>query len=343
MSYAYSILGGLLAFMGFILKKLSVYFLLCRGYSLPISFTSWLVPFLYSLMNGGNIYHGLLALFGILSVHLATNLFDDIIDYLREKILIDRGRKSGFNFQKNKCICIINGDVTLKEAFIVALILFFAGIAIGIYFYLIYGIRLLYIVIAGGILCLSYPILGCLGFGEIIVAVIFAPLIYLGVNLVMSGNFSYDILILSVSSGLLSVGILHNHMLLDYKYDNENRKITLCRLCGNEKNALILLSVIIFLAYFNIIFNVLSGNISGYYLITLITVPLSIYLIKVMHIHIKNPEEEVGYNIFTGNKRKLEQLAVEQRSFFQKFFLAQNLQISFIILLCLAVISEKIL
>ena len=52
-----------------------------RLFSLPMTILSWLVIFVFALKNGGNIFNGLVALIGISCAHLATNLFDDYIDY----------------------------------------------------------------------------------------------------------------------------------------------------------------------------------------------------------------------------------------------------------------------
>ena len=97
---------------------------LTRAYSLPISVMSWLVPFLFALFNKGNVLYGIIALFGIVVLHLASNLFDDIIDYSRELWDIKRGKKIDFNFQKGKCCCIIENKITFKKAILINIILF---------------------------------------------------------------------------------------------------------------------------------------------------------------------------------------------------------------------------
>ena len=198
-----------------VIKKISDLMLALRTYSLPISVMSWFVPFLYAALDGGNILYGIIALTGIIFLHLGTNIFDDAIDYVIAKRKIDKGEKDSFNFQKGKCICIFNSTFTIKHYFIFSFILFAFAALTGIFFISIYGFKLLYIILPAAFLCMLYPILGSLGFGEFIVAVIFSPFIYLGVFFVMKGYFSFDILLLSFSTGLLSVAVLHNHMLLD--------------------------------------------------------------------------------------------------------------------------------
>ena len=52
-----------------------------RIFSLPMTVLSWLVVFAYAIKHDGNIFNGIIALIGIACAHLATNLFDDYVDY----------------------------------------------------------------------------------------------------------------------------------------------------------------------------------------------------------------------------------------------------------------------
>ncbi|HIS88983.1 TPA: prenyltransferase [Candidatus Avigastranaerophilus faecigallinarum] len=320
-----------------------IWLIAVRAYSLPVSIMSWLVPFIFACFKNGDIKYGILSLIGIITLHMATNLFDDAIDYTREKQKIDKGLKKDFNFQKGKCSCIFEGKLTLQQYYIVSFILFLIAAIIALYFIFLYGTNLLYIIIPTGILCALYPLLGCLGLGEIVVATIFSPLLYLGVFYSMTGFFSLEILIISISTGFLSVAVLHNHMLLDFKYDESNRKITLCRLCRTEKNAFILLVVIISLAYINIITFVFLKLLSPYFLITLFSLPTAITLYKVMKTHIENPSNIVKPNIFMGNTKEIKNVPIEQRNFLIKFLIVRNLLSIFTLLICIAVVLSKIL
>ena len=301
--------------MGSFVKKISILFTACRGYSLPISLMSWLVPFLYATISGGSRFSGLIALFGIIVLHMGVNIFDDAVDYTIAKRKIDKGEQKDFNFQKGKCIYIFNNELTIKQYYTISFILFSIGLLIGLYFLLTMGTRLFYVIIPAGILCLLYPILGCLGLGEVIVATMFSPLLYSGVYFVMTGFYSIDILFLSISTGCFVVAVLHNHMLMDYKLDEQSRKITLCRLCGSEKNALILLGFIISIAYINLIVWIILGKLNIYYLIPFISIPFAIKLYKDMG----NPNIE----------------------FIKKFLLPEKLLSLFTLLLCISIVVDK--
>jgi 1,4-dihydroxy-2-naphthoate octaprenyltransferase len=154
----------------------------------------------------------------------------------------------------------------------------------------------------------------------------------------MHGNFSNEILILAISTGLLAVAVLHNHMLLDYKLDTTNSKITLCRLCKSEKNAYNLLCLIIFLAYINILIFVLLKKITPFYMLSFLSLPWAITLLRVMKIHIKSHKEKIKDNIFMP---KVKNVPIEQQNFIIKFKLVTNLMTIFTIILAVAIILDK--
>lgn len=324
-------------------RKLSIWFIAVRGYSFPISIMSWVVPFIFSFLKGGNVFYGILALVAIVLLHAGSNIFDDVVDYYMEKRSIDKGLKQNFNFQKNKCVCIFDGSLTFKEYCFASFILFLIPLLIGLYFVLIYGTGLLPIIIITAILCLLYPILGSLGLGEVIVAVVFSPLLYLGVSYVMTGVYTIDVLLISISTGLLTVSVLHNHMLLDFKFDEKNRKITLCRLCKTQKRALYLLCFIILASYLNIIISVIFRLLSPIYLITLLSLPTAITLYNVMSMHIENSETEIKPTLFMGNIREIYNVPVEQRGFLIKFLIVRNLLSIFTLLICISIVLDKLL
>lgn len=306
-------------------KGVKVLFSACRGYSTPTSIMSWLIPFTIGALSKGNIFYGTLAFLGVFAVHLGTNIFDDALDYTKELIDIKHGLKTEPNLQEGKCAYILNNTLSLKASYFIAFGLFSIGLIIGLFFLHVWGFKLLYIIIPTAILCILYPILGCLGLGEIIVGTIYSVLLYSGVYFVMTGEFSSTILLLSISTGLLVVTVLVNHMLLDYKVDENNRKITLCRLCKTEKNALILMSLIIVFAYINIISLCLTKQISYIYLITLLSIPFATKLIFEM-------------NKYINNKSK-----IDQKNFIIKFLLSEKLLTSFTGLLFIAILLDKLL
>jgi len=66
-----------------------------RVFSLPMTIFSWLVIFIFALLNSGNVLYGIIALIGLCFAHLGTNTIDDYFDY---KFLIKQ-----VDFDKKEC------------------------------------------------------------------------------------------------------------------------------------------------------------------------------------------------------------------------------------------------
>jgi len=148
------------------IKKINFWINNSRPFSLPMTFLPWLCVFLFSLSHGGNLFNGIVALFGIIFAHLATNLVDDYVDY---KLLNgEPGYKTKFKY-------LTDGTASLLELRNVIIIyLLFASMA-GLYLLYKCGINVALLATIGGCIVLSYPRLSSKGFGELAVATAFGP------------------------------------------------------------------------------------------------------------------------------------------------------------------------
>src|SRR5574344_2135588 len=140
--------------MGNIFNNIKFWWNASRGYTTPVTIMSWSVPFIFSLSEGGNIFFGILALVGILSVHLGVNLFDDVVDYYLEKNKTKKGIQNTINFQKGKCKYIIEGHTTYKIILLITFCLFALGGLIGLFFIWKCGLPVLFIMLITAILCI---------------------------------------------------------------------------------------------------------------------------------------------------------------------------------------------
>ncbi len=323
-----------------IFKRINFWIKAARSYSFPMSVMSWSIPFLFGAKNGGNILFGLIALVGIVFTHAGVNLFDDFIDFNIEKSrcydLAD------INLQKGKCWYLLNGEASQFQLLIAISVCFALAVSCGIFLAYKTGIFVLYIALAGAVISLLYPLLSFVALGEIAVAVMFAPLLYIGVFYVMTQSFSSELLPIAFSTGLLTVGLLHAHMFLDFDIDIPNKKFTLCRLAGSKINAARNQLFIMLLAYFNILFNVFINNLSKIYLITFFSLPTAVILFKVMSDTIKSDDLKIHTNIFFGileNLKEYEQAG--NLNFMIIFMTARNVMVEFTILVCIAKIFSE--
>ncbi len=234
-----------------------------RLFSLPMTLLSWLVIFVYSLKSGGNILNGLVALIGISCAHLATNLFDDYVDY---KKLTD-------NSQKCKCAYIKEGKATLKDVLVVVIIYCTIACFTGLFLLLRCGFPVVILGLIGGIITLVYAKLSQNGLSELAVGTAFGPLLFEGVYFVMTGNFSLVVFVMSLAVVMFTIGLLYVHTLLDFEGDMYAHKKTLACRIGDKKVALKGVYVVYGLGYlFTLLLAFMLNN--YFILLTFLLIPL---------------------------------------------------------------------
>lgn len=203
------------------------FYTVSRGYSLPTSFTSWLVAFTYCLMHNGSISNGIIALIGVTFAHLGTNLFDDLIDTI-------------FKVPKQKCKTeyLDKGIISLKTVAIVCFLYFLIAICTGIYLFFDSGIKVLIISAIAAMIMLAYPKLNHYAMGEAAIAATYGVLLFAGISVVMCGFVDFKLLLISAPVALLIMNLLYAHSLMDYDFDVQNNKKTLCVRLGSKERAL---------------------------------------------------------------------------------------------------------
>lgn len=197
-----------------------------RLFSLPMTLLSWLIIFVYSLKLGGNVLNGVLALVGISFAHLATNLFDDYVDY----------KNLPENSQKCKCAYIKDGSATISDVLKVVIAYLAIAAGMGFVLFLRCGFPVIFLAIIGGIITLIYAKLSQRGFSELAVGTAFGPLLFEGVYFVMTGYFSWTVFVMSVAVVIFTIGLMYVHTVLDFEGDMNVHKMTLaCRLGDKNK------------------------------------------------------------------------------------------------------------
>lgn len=217
---------------------------------------SWIIIFIYALNFDGNAINGILALFGISFAHLATNLFDDFVDYKN----LDCN-----NIQQCKCQYIRNGEATLKELLFVVIIYLFIASIFGFILFIKTGFPVIALSLIGGLIALSYALLSKNGLSELAVGTAFGPLLFEGVFYVMTKTFSLEVLILSLAVVFFTIGLMYTHTVLDYEGDVATHKKTLCSKFSKE-NAIKGVWIVYSLGYiFTTLFAIITKN---YYIFT---------------------------------------------------------------------------
>lgn len=245
-----------------------------RLFSLPMTLLSWLVVFVYSLKLSGNILNGVLALVGISFAHLATNLFDDYVDY----------KNLPENSQKCKCAYIKDGSATINDVLRVVIAYLAIACSMGFILLLRCGFPVVILAIIGGIITLIYAKLSQRGLSELAVGTAFGPLLFEGVYFVMTGRFSWTVFVMSIAVVMFTIGMMYVHTVLDFEGDMNVHKMTLaCRL-GDKNKAINGVFVLYGIAYSATV--LLVFMLKNYYLVlTFLLIPLVFKLYNSLKIY----------------------------------------------------------
>lgn len=280
-----------------------------RVFSLPMAILSWVVIFVYALQNNGNILNGIVALVGISCCQLATNLFDDYLDY----------KNLPPNSQTAKCSYIKKGEATLNDVLKVVIIYLSIACITGLFLFLMCGFPIIWLATIGGIIVLLYSNLSQKGFSEIAVGITFGPLLFEGIYFVMTNTFSIKVFIMSLAVVMFTIGLMYTHTILDFEGDMYSHKKTLvCRL-GNKVKAINGIFVVYGLGYvFTLILAFAMNNYN--ILATFVLIPLVFKLHK-------------SLKSFTCGG--------EEKEFYFRLLQARNLMVYYSVILTLALINMQ--
>ena len=145
--------------------------------------------------------------------------------------------------------------------------------------------------------------LGYHGLGELVIGMMFGPLLMLGVQAALTGNpFTWEMLCMSVGIGCMVTNIVYVHSVMEVKADAELGKMTFARLLFEAKSIgtpqshsdsspinkgakrgerlmVIFIGVFAMMPFVMLGLGIAMGWWSAWYLLTLATLPMSIYLI----------------------------------------------------------------
>ena len=302
------------------------------------------------LAAGGKDFHllcGVLAVFGVFLGHLAANLLDDYFDFYcqspeaREKLLTEGKLARGL-----KCAYLTGGQTTPRRLFGVSVFLCAVLVLIGAFLFLQRGWPIALCAGVGAVLLFFYsapPLrFSFHGLGEIVVGVIFGPIVMCGVAWSAAGEIAPAVRILSIPIGLLVTDILYVHSILDMNPDRQIRKTTLAVLCGTPKKGLIPLAVILLGIYGSAAAAIALGKLPPLYAAVFLTLPLAAALWRSMVDYAFRPEKKVVRRPWMG-PMEFWVLFVEKGLdwFLFRWFLSRNLETAFCLLAIAATVCVK--
>ncbi len=236
-------------------------------------------------------------LLGVCAAHLGMNLADDYFDFKHDSRIRADINSNSVRARMEKCHYLQRegneaGKFTLSQlGWAIVAFLTFAALMGAICFvtqWLLHGwqsaVGILFYAVLGLIVGINYsgkPLeLGFHGLGELVIGLMFGPLCMLGIQAALTGVlFSWPMFGMSIAIGSMVTNIVYVHSVMEVNADTELGKMTFARLL--KKNSI----MIAFIGFFAIIpfvilgLGILMGWWSMWYLLTLLTLPMSIYLI----------------------------------------------------------------
>jgi 1,4-dihydroxy-2-naphthoate octaprenyltransferase len=156
------------------------------------------------------------------------------------------------------------------------------------------GWNVLWWVVLGLIFGVSYsggPLkLGFRGLGELVIFLMFGPLLMTGVYYAITGGLDWKIISLSVAVGLLVTNIVYSHSVLDAVPDQKMGKKTMAHLMGSAKGQIAFSAFLNIAPYLIVAMAVILGKMHPAYLAVLLVLPVSIWLVGSLNAFVHNRE-----------------------------------------------------
>ncbi len=312
-----------------------------RYYALPQSLLPAITAVFMAIKSPAFSWmYAIFALIGVTFLHLSMNLFDDYFDYKKKGVEIrNKMSAGGVRARIDKCAYITESGTTLKQLLFVSVLFGMIALIFGLIIFIKQGYPILIIAISSGILGISYsanPLkFSYRGFGELIIAIIFGPLLMSGVFYASSGEMNPAVWYISIPIGLLVANIAYTHDIMDFDADIAVGKKTLAVIINNKKWILIISGCFILIPYLFIIIGVIFSQLSPWLLLTLITLPQAITLIYLLIEFYKHPEKKFSVRFWMQPMEKWGKIKEAGLDWFMiRWFLSRNLLVFF----CIAII-----
>lgn len=284
-----------------------------------------------------------LAIAGVALAHMGVNLLDDYFDFRHQNSAYrDLMAREGMRARIAKCPYLTSGKATINQLLVACLTCCGLAAALGASVVASRGAPALWIMIVTGVLGLTYsgwPLcLSYRGLGEIVIGIIFGPLLMGGVYFAASGEFDPPLFLISVPVGLLVMNIVYAHAMMDVEPDRKVGKMTLAVLVGGPGARLAILALALIIPYALVGAGVAAGRLGTANLLTLFTLPMAAALFKLMRQFYTEPAAPVCRKPWMGPMSRWETVKANGIEWFMvRWYLARNL----LLLFCLSIMAAS--
>ena len=280
-------------------RKIAFWFDNARPISLPQSMLPALTA--VALSYGAvefNWVAALAAVAGVMFLHLSLNLLDDWFDYrVNSAEARKKAANEGLRGRMTKYPYLTSGEATHGQLFKAVIAFGLVAAAMGAIIMGSRGWDILWWVAAAILFGESYsgaPLkLGFHGLGELVIFIMFGPLLMTGVYYSITGTLDAKIIWLSVAVGLLVTNIVYSHSVLDAVPDKKMGKKTMAHLMGSPRGQVAFAALLNTVPYLIVVTMVILGQLHVAYLAVLLVMPVSLWLVGSLNAFVHHREVEV--------------------------------------------------
>ena len=268
-------------------RKIKDWIIATRPWSFPASTMPALVTISYIYFLKDRIpaeinwWYGILAFIGACIFQASGNLIGDYFDF---KYGVDR--KESFGSSRMLVDEIFSPKAILNYGFVMLTI----GIGLGLYLFVHTGVDLLWIGAIGVLATFFYYKLKFVALGDLVIFIVYGPLIGLGTAFVMTNQLMWNVVLLNIPIAFLVVNILHANNMRDIRDDGKAHIRTHAMALG-MKGAKVQYLLLAVGAYLGVVLMVVFGMIHPLALIVFLSLPIELKNIKqVRKAEVENPE-----------------------------------------------------
>lgn len=328
-------------------RSVADFFELTRAYALGVTFASLVLIFAWSVFDCKfNLLNFALLSIALILVHLGANLYDDYIDV---KAKLKQGLNLcdiSFGSYIPKARLILNGAFSLRKVEIIVSTLFLLASIIGIYFITLHQYPVLIFMLIGGLLTLFYPISARFCLSEIVIGLIYGPLMINGGYYALYGSFNQSLMLISIAVFFTTLVLLHAHNIMDYEFDVNSKKKTVCVLLKDKEKAITFLKWLMIIAYAIVICAVYKIGLPDFpkqMLYVLFTLPVGTKLIRSLYDYIAIRDVEFNHRWYYGPFENWKNISKSNIAFYMfRLYLARNFVLLFAIFLAIGALTKGI-
>jgi 1,4-dihydroxy-2-naphthoate octaprenyltransferase len=280
------------------MKTFLIWFKNARYAAIPQSLLPALVAVAFASKSATfSPFLAFISVIGVIFAHLGSNLLDDYFDARKnDSSYKDRLASKGIRSRIAKCSYLTDGSATMKQlktaAFLFSAFALFLGALI--VFFRIDQLKSILIIVGItafiGVFYSAWPFrLSYKGLGEFCIALLFGPLLMQGVYIASSGTIDFSLFFISIPIGILVANIVYTHAILDFEPDKMIQKKTLAVALNNKQWMNFFSFFFLFLPFIIVLAGIIFHVISSIFLLTFLTLPLSIWLFISILDFQKNP------------------------------------------------------